>query len=164
MVSDNHLTDKVTSQSASSSLSKRHSVDILTLNSQLLHPPLQLNRFQMLAEGQRRARGLSFRSISHCRRTTVSRSRKSLPQSGQYFVYMNSTELKETPILSYFPLQWGGDCESTYEGMAESLRGGLSLTMSGFAFHSHDIGGFEVSLSLLLSLTGADFLKATLFG
>lgn len=28
--------------------------------------------------------------------------------------------------------------------MAETLRGGLSLTMSGFAFTSHDIGGFEV--------------------
>lgn len=27
--------------------------------------------------------------------------------------------------------------------MAETLRGGLSLTSSGFAFWSHDIGGFE---------------------
>ncbi|WP_417196408.1 TIM-barrel domain-containing protein [Streptomyces scabiei] len=26
-----------------------------------------------------------------------------------------------------FPVHWGGDCESTYEAMAESLRGGLSL-------------------------------------
>ena len=39
---------------------------------------------------------------------------------------------------------WGGDCESTFEAMAETLRGGLSLTSSGFAFASHDIGGFEV--------------------
>ncbi|KAH9934909.1 alpha-glucosidase [Fomitopsis serialis] len=38
---------------------------------------------------------------------------------------------------------WGGDCESTFEAMAESLRGALSLTASGFAFASHDIGGFE---------------------
>jgi hypothetical protein len=38
---------------------------------------------------------------------------------------------------------WGGDCESTFEAMAESLRGNLSLTSSGFAFASHDIGGFE---------------------
>ncbi|TFK55276.1 alpha-glucosidase [Heliocybe sulcata] len=37
----------------------------------------------------------------------------------------------------------GGDCESTFEAMAETLRGGLSLTLSGFAFSSHDIGGFE---------------------
>lgn len=27
--------------------------------------------------------------------------------------------------------------------MAESLRGGLSLTTSGFGYWSHDIGGFE---------------------
>lgn len=42
-----------------------------------------------------------------------------------------------------FPVHWGGDCWSDYESMAESLRGGLSLTMSGFGFWSHDIGGFE---------------------
>jgi alpha-D-xyloside xylohydrolase len=42
-----------------------------------------------------------------------------------------------------FPLHWGGDCESTFEAMAETLRGGLSLSMSGFGFWSHDIGGFE---------------------
>ncbi|KAG9056416.1 hypothetical protein FS842_010750 [Serendipita sp. 407] len=42
-----------------------------------------------------------------------------------------------------FPTHWGGDVESTFEGMAETLRGGLSLTLSGFAFTSHDIGGFE---------------------
>lgn len=42
-----------------------------------------------------------------------------------------------------FPLQWGGDCESTAEAMAESVRGGLSLGLSGFAYWSVDIGGFE---------------------
>lgn len=42
-----------------------------------------------------------------------------------------------------FPVHWGGDCWSTYEAMAESLRGGLSLAMSGFGYWSHDIGGFE---------------------
>jgi alpha-D-xyloside xylohydrolase len=42
-----------------------------------------------------------------------------------------------------FPVHWGGDCSSTYSSMAESLRGGLSLTMSGFGFWSHDISGFE---------------------
>ncbi|BEJ15127.1 hypothetical protein CspHIS471_0408940 [Cutaneotrichosporon sp. HIS471] len=42
-----------------------------------------------------------------------------------------------------FPVHWGGDCESTYEAMGETLRGGLSLSASGFAFWSHDIGGFE---------------------
>lgn len=42
-----------------------------------------------------------------------------------------------------FPVHWGGDCESTFESMAETLRGGLSLGLSGFGFWSHDIGGFE---------------------
>ena len=42
-----------------------------------------------------------------------------------------------------FPVHWGGDCNSTYVSMSESLRGGLSLTLSGFGFWSHDIGGFE---------------------
>lgn len=42
-----------------------------------------------------------------------------------------------------FPVHWGGDCDSNFESMAESLRGGLSLGLSGFGFWSHDIGGFE---------------------
>ncbi|RKN41294.1 alpha-xylosidase [Streptomyces hoynatensis] len=42
-----------------------------------------------------------------------------------------------------YPVHWGGDCESTFGAMAESLRGGLSLGLSGFGFWSHDIGGFE---------------------
>jgi alpha-D-xyloside xylohydrolase len=42
-----------------------------------------------------------------------------------------------------YPVHWGGDCESTFEAMAQSLRGGLSLGLSGFGFWSHDIGGFE---------------------
>ncbi len=42
-----------------------------------------------------------------------------------------------------FPVHWGGDCWSDYVSMEESLRGGLSLLMSGFGFWAHDIGGFE---------------------
>jgi alpha-D-xyloside xylohydrolase len=42
-----------------------------------------------------------------------------------------------------FPVHWGGDNTATFESMAESLRGGLSLCLSGFGFWSHDIGGFE---------------------
>jgi len=41
-----------------------------------------------------------------------------------------------------FPVHWGGDCVASYESMAESLRGGLSLSLCGFGFWSHDIGGF----------------------
>lgn len=42
-----------------------------------------------------------------------------------------------------YPVHWGGDCSSTYDSMAETLRGGLSLGLSGFGFWSHDISGFE---------------------
>lgn len=42
-----------------------------------------------------------------------------------------------------FPVHWGGDCESTFDGMAQTLRGGLSLSLGGFGYWSHDIGGFE---------------------
>ncbi len=41
------------------------------------------------------------------------------------------------------PVHWGGDSTSTFASMAETLRGGLSLALSGFSFWSHDIGGFE---------------------
>ncbi|MFN4243699.1 MAG: alpha-xylosidase [Tepidisphaerales bacterium] len=41
-----------------------------------------------------------------------------------------------------FPVHWGGDCEATFVSMAENLRGGLSFTLSGAAYWSHDIGGF----------------------
>ena len=42
-----------------------------------------------------------------------------------------------------FPVHWGGDCDATFEAMAQMLRGGLSLGLSGFGYWSHDIGGFE---------------------
>ena len=43
-----------------------------------------------------------------------------------------------------FPAHWGGDCSASYVSMAETLRGGLSLSLGGFwVFWSHDISGFE---------------------
>lgn len=41
-----------------------------------------------------------------------------------------------------YPVCWGGDSDSDYNGMYHSLRGGLSLGMSGFPFWSHDVGGY----------------------
>jgi alpha-D-xyloside xylohydrolase len=41
-----------------------------------------------------------------------------------------------------FPVHWGGDNSSSYPSMAETLRGGLSLCLSGFGYWSHDISGF----------------------
>ena len=52
-----------------------------------------------------------------------------------------------TATCQQFPVHWGGDCYGNYESMAESLRGGLSLTLSGFGYWSHDIGGFESKAS-----------------
>ena len=41
-----------------------------------------------------------------------------------------------------YPIQWGGDPQCDWEGLAASIRGGLSWGMSGGAFYAHDIGGF----------------------
>lgn len=41
-----------------------------------------------------------------------------------------------------YPVHWGGDPANTNTAMAASLRGGLSMGISGFSFWSHDIGGF----------------------
>jgi alpha-D-xyloside xylohydrolase len=41
-----------------------------------------------------------------------------------------------------YPIHWGGDPAVSDIGIASTLRGGLSLGLSGFTFWSHDIGGF----------------------
>ncbi len=40
------------------------------------------------------------------------------------------------------PLQWGGDPQSDWEGLAASLRAGISHGHSGTPFHATDVGGF----------------------
>ena len=71
------------------------------------------------------------RRSSTCCASTAARARPSCSRG------------RPPPASQQFPVHWGGDCSSTFESMAESLRGGLSLAMSGFGFWSHDIGGFE---------------------
>ncbi|HEY1661585.1 MAG TPA: TIM-barrel domain-containing protein [Verrucomicrobiae bacterium] len=44
-----------------------------------------------------------------------------------------------------YPIHWGGDAESTDQGMSAELRGGLSFGLSGFSFWSHDVGGFTAN-------------------
>jgi len=44
-----------------------------------------------------------------------------------------------------YPIHWGGDAESTDDGMAAELHGGLSFGVSGFSFWSHDVGGFTAN-------------------
>src|SRR4029077_11694973 len=41
-----------------------------------------------------------------------------------------------------YPVQWGGEPQSDWEGLAASIRGGLSWGMSGAPYHSSDIGSF----------------------
>lgn len=49
--------------------------------------------------------------------------------------------------MQQFPVCWSGDPYSSYEGMAATLRGGLSMAMSGVPFWSHDMGGFYGEVS-----------------
>jgi alpha-D-xyloside xylohydrolase len=46
-----------------------------------------------------------------------------------------------------YPIQWGGDPQGDWEGLAGSIRGGLSWGMSGAPFYAHDVGGFYGSLA-----------------
>lgn len=70
---------------------------------------------------------------------TVYEALHSLKGEGNVCLFARSA----TAGCQKFPVHWGGDCFSDYESMAETLRGGLSLCMSGFGFYSHDISGFE---------------------
>ena len=40
------------------------------------------------------------------------------------------------------PLQWGGDPQSDWEGLVNSLRAGMNHGHSGTPFHATDVGGF----------------------
>ena len=42
-----------------------------------------------------------------------------------------------------YPIHWGGDAASTWDGLAATIRGGLQIGLSGFAFWSHDVPGFH---------------------
>jgi alpha-D-xyloside xylohydrolase len=43
-----------------------------------------------------------------------------------------------------YPVQWGGDPQSDWDGLAASIRGGQAWGMSGGPFYAHDIGGFAI--------------------
>ena len=42
-----------------------------------------------------------------------------------------------------YPVHWAGDGACTWDGLAGTIRGGLHLGCSGFAFWSHDVTGFH---------------------
>ena len=41
-----------------------------------------------------------------------------------------------------YGVHWGGDAATTNSGLLGTVRGGLSIGLSGFSFWSHDMGGF----------------------
>ena len=70
----------------------------------------------------------------------------------QKAVYETIAKITKEPIIwaragwigcQRYPVHWGGDAASTWDGLAGSLRGGLHIGLSGFAFWSHDVGGFH---------------------
>lgn len=64
-----------------------------------------------------------------------------------------------------YPLHWGGDAAATWDGMAGSLKGGLHLGISGFAFWSHDVPGFHSLPDFMNSVVPDDlYVRWTQFG
>lgn len=64
-----------------------------------------------------------------------------------------------------YPLHWGGDSCSSWDGMAGSLKGGLHFGLSGFAFWSHDVPGFHTLPNFMNSIVKDDvYMRWTQFG
>ena len=64
-----------------------------------------------------------------------------------------------------YPLHWGGDSESSWAGMAGSLKGGLHFGLSGFAFWSHDVPGFHSTPDFMNSVLDENvYVRWTQFG
>lgn len=64
-----------------------------------------------------------------------------------------------------YPLHWGGDAACSWDGMAASLKGGLHLGLSGFAFWSHDVPGFHGVPDFMNSVIPDDlYVRWTQFG
>ena len=64
-----------------------------------------------------------------------------------------------------YPLHWGGDSQSSWDGMAGSLKGGLHFGLSGFAFWSHDVPGFHSTPDFMNSpLDMQVYVRWTQFG
>ena len=64
-----------------------------------------------------------------------------------------------------YPLHWGGDSASSWDGLAGSLQGGLHFGLSGFAFWSHDVPGFHSVPDFMNSPLDEDvYVRWTQFG
>ncbi|MBN2165921.1 MAG: alpha-xylosidase [Marinilabiliaceae bacterium] len=64
-----------------------------------------------------------------------------------------------------YPLHWGGDSACSWDGMAGSLKGGLHIGLSGFAYWSHDVPGFHGVPNFMNSVIPDDlYVRWTQFG
>ena len=64
-----------------------------------------------------------------------------------------------------YPLHWGGDSASSWDGMAGSLKGGLHFGLSGFGFWSHDVPGFHSVPNFMNTRLSDDvYVRWTQFG
>lgn len=64
-----------------------------------------------------------------------------------------------------YPLHWGGDSCSSWDGLAGSLKGGLHFGLSGFAFWSHDVPGFHTLPNFMNSVVDDKvYMRWTQFG
>lgn len=64
-----------------------------------------------------------------------------------------------------YPLHWGGDSESSWAGLAGTLKGGLHFGLSGFAFWSHDVPGFHSEPDFMNSVIDPKvYVRWTQFG
>jgi alpha-D-xyloside xylohydrolase len=64
-----------------------------------------------------------------------------------------------------YPLHWGGDAASSWDGLAGSLKGGLHFGLSGFAFWSHDVPGFHSLPDFMNSVLDEElYVRWTQFG
>ncbi len=64
-----------------------------------------------------------------------------------------------------YPLHWGGDSCSSWDGLAGSLKGGLHFGLSGFAFWSHDVPGFHTLPNFMNSIVDDKvYVRWTQFG
>lgn len=64
-----------------------------------------------------------------------------------------------------YPLHWGGDSESSWAGLAGSLKGGLHFGLSGFSFWSHDVPGFHSEPNFMNSVISPEvYMRWTQFG
>jgi len=56
-----------------------------------------------------------------------------------------------------YPIHWGGDSQCSWAGLAGTVKGALSIGLSGFPFYAHDIGGFIGRPSSELYIRWAQF-------